>query len=310
MKLMKRQMNNHKKLAPIVLFVHKRLNETKQVIKDLQENMLSEESTLFIFSDAAANEQDKKSVEEVRDYINNISGFKEIKIKERDFNYGLAKSIIAGVTEVLERFDKIIVLEDDLCTSPYFLKYMNDALNCYQEKTEIASISGYSVPLKKNNIELYFLPGTFWWGWGTWKNRWDQFNKDGTFLLNELKNRNLMKQYNINGSFLISPEIILKKFLKGQLNSWAVRWHASMILEKKFSLYPSLSFVKNIGIGSGENCRVKANCFNTNIAEKALHIELLPVKVRTDIVKKIKRFYLKAHLILLCNLIKKIITGN
>ena len=240
----------------------------------------------------------------------NISGFKEIEIKERDSKYGLAKSIISGVKEILERFDKIIVLEDDLYTSPYFLNYMNDALKCYQEQTELASISGYSVPLKKIDPNLYFLPGTFWWGWGTWKDRWELFNEDGAYLLKELKKRHMMKQYNINGSFLISPEIILKKLLKGKLSSWAVRWHASMVLEKKFSLYPSQSFVKNIGIGSGENCRVKANCFNTQVAGKALEVDLLPVKVRPEIVKKIKKFYLKAHLILLCNLIKKIITGK
>lgn len=302
--------DNHEDLAPIALFVHKRLNETKQTVDALRKNTLAEKSKLFIFSDGHTDAREKESVTELRNYLHNISGFKEIEIKERDTKFGLAESIISGVTEVLEKFDRVIVVEDDLCTSPYFLKYMNDALNCYQAKTELASISGFSVPIKTDNTDFYFLPGTFWWGWATWKDRWNLFNTDGKYLLKELKKRRIMKQYNINGSFLISPEIILKKLLKGKLNSWAVRWHASMLLENKFSLYPAQSFVRNIGIGSGENCRVKSNCFNTQVADKALNIDLQPIKVQPDIVRKIKKFYLKAHLILLSNLIKKTITGK
>jgi len=303
-------LENHEYLAPVVLFVYKRLNETIQTVESLQGNILAEESRLFVFSDGPLNDQDKESVAEVRDYIHNISGFKEIEIKERDTHLGLAESIILGVTEVLEKFDKVIVLENDLHTSPYFLKYMNDALNCYQGKTEVASISGYSVPLKNNDVDLYFLPGTFWWGWATWKDRWKLFNEDGTYLFKELKKRHMMKEYNINGSFIISPEIILKKHIKAKLSSWAVRWHASMVLEGKLSLYPSRSFVNNIGIGSGENCRVKSNCLNTQVANKPLNVDLQPTKVRPEIVKKIKKFYLKAHLHLLCNLIKKLITSK
>jgi hypothetical protein len=301
---------NHEHLAPVALFVHKRLDETRQTVKALQKNTLAKESKLFIFSDGPANDQDKESITEIRDYIHNISGFKEIEIKESDSNLGLAESIISGVTEILERFNKIIVVEDDLCTSPFFLKYMNDALNCYQEKTEVASISGYSVPLKNNDVDLYFLPGTFWWGWATWKDRWELFNEDGAYLFKELKKRHMMKEYNINGSFIISPEIILKKHIKAKLSSWAVRWHASMVLAGKLSLYPSRSFVNNIGIGSGVNCRVKSNCLNTQLADEALNVDLLPARVRPEIVKKIKKFYLKAHLRLLYNLIKKLIIGK
>jgi hypothetical protein len=293
------------KLAPIVLFVYNRLDETKETIEALKNNLLSSESTLFIFSDGPSCEKDAKAVEEVRACIHNLSGFKNIHINEFNSNCGLEHSIIFGVTEVLKAHDKVIVMEDDLATSPYFLKYMNDALACYENEEKVASICGYSVPIKKNCPEVYFLPGTFWWGWGTWKDRWELFNQDGKFLMAELKKRKMMKEYNINGSFIISPQKILEKHLKGKAQSWAVRWHASMVLANKFSLYSAKSLVKNTGIGNGVNCRVKTNYFDSGLAQEPVKIDLCPIKTEAHIIRQVKLFYLKAHINLLYKFIRK-----
>ena len=296
---------NYDDLAPIVLFVYNRLTETVKTIEALKQNVLADKSKLFIFSDGPIDKVDEKQVNEVREYIHTVSGFKDIIIYETDSNRGLVASITSGVTQTLKDFEKVIVLEDDLCTSPYFLQYMNDGLKCYQEQQNVASISGFSVPIKNNLSEFYFLPGTFWWGWGTWRDRWELFNKDGKYLLSELKKRKVMKDYNINGSFLISPEITLKKHLKGDLQSWAVRWHASMLLENKYSLYSSQSLVNNIGIGNGTNCRIKTSIFKSKLVDRPLKIDFQPVKTQSAIIKKIKLFYLKAHFILLFNFIKQ-----
>lgn len=296
---------NYDDLAPIVLFVYNRLNETVKTLEALKQNVLSDKSQLFIFSDGPIDKADERLVNEVREYIHAASGFKSIEIYETDSNRGLVTSITSGISQVLKDFEKVIVLEDDLCTSPYFLQYMNDGLKCYQKHINVASISGFSVPIKNNLSEFYFLPGTFWWGWGTWRDRWELFNKDGKYLLNELRERKAMKDYNINGSFLISPEITLRKHLNGTLQSWAVRWHASMLLENKYSLYSSQSLVNNIGIGNGTNCRIKTSVYNSKLVNKPLKVDFQPVKTQAAIVKKIKLFYLKAHLILLLNFIKQ-----
>ena len=135
-------------LAPIILFVYNRPEHTKKTLESLKINELASDSLLFIFSDGNKNENDRKSVEEVRNYISTISGFKEINIILREKNLGLADSVISGVAEVIEKYGKAIVLEDDIVTSKYFLKFMNEALDFYDADKKIYSISGYNFPIK------------------------------------------------------------------------------------------------------------------------------------------------------------------
>jgi len=138
-------------LAPIVLFVYNRLDHTQVVIETLLKNTLAKDSELYIFSDAAKSENGIEKVNEVREFIRDDSwhtGLKKVSIVEAEKNKGLAKSIIGGVSEIIQRYGKVIVLEDDLNLSPYFLEYMNDALDYYKDDEEIWSISGYSFPMK------------------------------------------------------------------------------------------------------------------------------------------------------------------
>ena len=156
-------------LAPIVLFVYNRPEHTRKTVKALQDNDLTDESILYIFSDAAKNDDEVENVEKVREYIRTISGFKQIIIIEREKNYGLANSIISGVTEIVNKYGKIIVLEDDLVTSKYFLSFMNDALEIYKDENKVICIHGYIYPIKSELPETFFIKGADCWGWATWK---------------------------------------------------------------------------------------------------------------------------------------------
>ena len=107
-------------LAPIVLFVYNRLWHTQQTVEALKKNKLADQSKLYVYSDGAKNEGTKIEVQKVREYIKTINGFSEVEIIEREHNYGLANSIIDGVTKVVKNHGKIIVLEDDLVSGPFF----------------------------------------------------------------------------------------------------------------------------------------------------------------------------------------------
>jgi len=135
--------------APIALFVYKRLNHTKRTLKALQKNTLAQESELFVYSDGWKNEEDREKVEEIRNYLKTISGFKHLEIIKKEKNEGLANSIIAGVTDIVNKYGKVIVLEDDLVSSPYFLQFMNDALNLYENEERVDGKSIYFIPLWK-----------------------------------------------------------------------------------------------------------------------------------------------------------------
>lgn len=250
------------KLAPILLFVYNRLDHTQQTIQALQKNKLSTESDLIIFSDGPRSNDQSANVANVRAFIKSITGFKTISIIEREKNYGLANSIIDGVSQICSKYGTAIVLEDDIVTSPYFLTYMNDALNIYKDNKEVASIHGYVYPIQ-NLPEAFFLRGADCWGWATWQDRWISFEADGSKLLNQLKARNLIKRFDFDGAYKYSQ--MLKDQIKGINNSWAVRWHASAFLNNQYTLYPGKSLVENIGNdGSGTHSE------STNIFSAAL----------------------------------------
>ncbi len=147
-----------KKLAPITLFVYNRLEHTKKTIDALKKNILAKQSELIIFSDAPKNKEDFMRVNGIRRYIKSIKGFKKIKVIERKENLGLAKSIILGVTKVVNEYNKIIVLEDDLITSKYFLKFMNEALDIYKDEKSVGSVQGYLYPIKETTVPRFTPP--------------------------------------------------------------------------------------------------------------------------------------------------------
>lgn len=240
-------------IAPIVLFVHRRPDHTRRTIESLLLNNLAENSELIIFSDAARNSEQKPAVDSVRAYLKTICGFRNISIHYRPENYGLAKSVIEGVNQVLNEHERIIVLEDDMLTSKYFLTYMNEALDRYAENDNVISIHGYLYPVKRLLPEAFFLPGADCWGWATWRRSWKLFNPDGQALLNELESRKLIKAFDFNGAYPYAN--MLKSQIKGTNNSWAIRWYASAFLANKLTLYPGRSLIYNIGNdSSGTHC--------------------------------------------------------
>lgn len=256
------------KYAPIVLFVYNRLLHTQNTIHALKSNHLSSESNLIIFSDGPRSSEHSEKVDNVRNFIKSIDGFKSIKIIERDRNYGLANSIIDGVTKVCSEYGKAIILEDDIVTSTYFLTYMNDALDRYQDNEKVASIHGYVYPIK-GLPESFFLRGADCWGWATWYDRWQLFEADGQKLLSQLVAKRLTKSFDFNGAFSYSD--MLKNQIAGLNNSWAIRWHASVFLANKLTLYPGISLVKNIGNdGSGTHSE-DTDIYTSDVKNTPLH---------------------------------------
>lgn len=234
-------------LAPIILFVYNRPIHTKKTVESLKLNKLAKDSLLYIFSDGNKDEKDIDAVNKVREYVSGVTGFNEIKIMKRNKNYGLANSIISGVTEIINQYGKIIVLEDDIITSPYFLKFMNEALNFYQNDENIFSISGYNFPVtapKFYKHDIYISPRPSSWGWATWKDRWVKIEwelKENQILKNK---KELHAQLDKAGKDL-AP--MLLKSVAGKISSWAVKLSFAQIQKNKYCIFPVKSLVKNIG---------------------------------------------------------------
>lgn len=261
--------------APVVLFTYCRQEHTQKTVESLRRNLLATDTDLIIYSDAAASPVKELAVERVRSYLKTISGFRSITIHHRVKNLGLANSIISGVTEVLRQYESIIVLEDDIVTSPYFLTYMNDALVKYKDIDSVVSIHGYVIPTEYPLPETFFMRGADCWGWATWGHAWSIFNSDGKYLLNELKRRKLIFDFDFSGLSLFSN--MLKDQCNGKNDSWAVRWYASAFLAEKLTLYPGRSLVQNIGNdNSGTHC---GNTTDMDVELSAKPIKLFDIPV-------------------------------
>lgn len=281
------------KYAPIVLFAYKRLDHLQRCIHALQSNYLSNESELYIYSDAPRSDNDACGVEKVRGFIKKIKGFKHITIIERETNYGLARSFIEGNTEILSRYERMIGLEDDNLTAPFFLKYMNDALELYKNEDEVICISGYCFPLKKSLPNTYFLRGADTWSYGTWRRGWALFNRDAESLLRQLKEKKMTKAFNINDSINYSK--MLEDQIAGIIDSWGIRWYASAFLHGKLNLYPGKSLVQNIGHdGTGEH-KDSLDAFKTELYSKVIEVKKIPIKESKEVLKLLQEFYNKLY---------------
>lgn len=281
-------------LAPIVLFTYNRLKHTKQTIEALQENVYASDSELFIYSDAPKTDKAVAEVQAVRDYLHSINGFKKITIIERDENWGLARNIIDGVTSIVNKYGKIIVLEDDIVTSRYFLKYMNDALKIYENESRVMEINGYAAPMETEGLpETYFLEFADCWGWATWDRAWKFFKRNPEELRDSFSQEEI-KKFNLDGAYKGFWQQVLDN-CDGRLYTWAIFWHAAIFQNNGISLMVRDSLVINEGFdGSGEHCS-NNDCFFVPINNCA--IEKYPIKICENLMvrKRIKNFYKKTN---------------
>lgn len=276
------------RLAPIVLFVYNRLWHTRQTIEALQKNDLAAESDLIIYSDGPKKYEHSCDIDEVRNYINNICGFKSVTIIERKENLGLSHSITSGVTEVVNSFGSIIVLEDDLVTSPFFLRYMNDALKLYENEERVISIHAFTFPLTGTIPKTFFLKGTGCWGWATWKRGWKNYEPNGQKLLDKIIARKLENEFDLYGAYPYTQ--MLKDHISGKNDSWAVRWHASGFLEDKLTLHYAKSLTSNIGFdGSGTHCHA-ANV-NTSMIGNYFKIEKIEIVANEYVAQMMENYF-------------------
>jgi hypothetical protein len=235
--------------APIALFVYNRPANTQKTVEAVLKNKEAAETDLYVFCDgpkADADTEQQQKIYDVRDYVRSITGFKSVTIFESAVNKGLAQSIIDGVTAIVNKHLRVIVLEDDLVTSIGFLSYMNTALDLYENNHNVISIHAYNYPIQTKGLpETFFIRGADCWGWATWKRGWDLFESNGALLKQQIEEQNLIYEFDINGS---NPYFdMLKKQINGNINSWAIRWYASAFLKNKLTLYPAKPLVYNIG---------------------------------------------------------------
>jgi hypothetical protein len=260
--------------APIALFAYNRPIHTRRTLETLKSNLLAKDSDLIVYSDAARSPEHMAAVSEVRKYLFQLTGFKSVKIVTRRSNYGLAKSIIEGVTELCNKYGKVIVMEDDLETSPFFLQYMNDALRFYENSEMVMHISGCAYPVECHGTEeTYFLHIPLCWGWGTWKRSWTTFSKTTSIM--DRFNRKMKYHFNFGNTYPYWDQLESNK--AGKIDTWFIFWYANVYVRNGLALFPSRSLVNNIGFDdSGTHCN-RTSSYNVKLSDKPIKVQNIPV---------------------------------
>lgn len=280
--------------APILLFVYNRPMHTQQAAISLLRNELAAESPLYIYSDAAKTDADQNAVEETRNFVRQITGFASVTIIERSENWGLARNIIDGVTTQVNRFGRVIVLEDDLIVAPYFLQFMNDALETYKDEPRVGHIQACDFTNDSSLPDTFLIKFTGSWGWATWDRAWKYFNPDGKVLLKEMEKRRLTYKFDFNGNYPFTR--MLRRQIEGKNNSWAIRWNASLFLNDILSVNVGRSLVQNNGFdGSGTNCG-GGNLYHSSLWLQPLPVEhLYPIKENQQARDAFARYYYRTN---------------
>lgn len=256
--------------APIVLLVYNRVDHSQRTVEALKKNLFASESELYIYADAARDANSVPGVEAVREYLKSITGFKDVQIRLRESNLGVDENTILAVTEIVNEKGRVIVLEDDLETSPWFLKFMNEALEYYEQNERVISVHGYSYPVDQKLKEAFFLKGADCWGWATWKRGWNLFERNGNKLLEELRKKGLEKEFDFGNTYPYTAA--LERQARGETKEWDIRWYASAFLEDKLTLYPGRSLVRNIGHdASGTHCGT-TDVYDVSLNDAAVNV--------------------------------------
>jgi len=285
---------NLENLAPIVLFVYNRPEHTRRTVESLISNTLANKSRLFIFSDGAKNDTELKKVNTVRDYIKTIKGFDKIEIVAREMNFGLANSVIKGVDEIFRLYDKAIVMEDDMISSPYFLKFMNDVLIMFENNYSIYSVTGYTFPIKipdNYNYPLYLAPRASSWGWGTWRDRWKKVDWESKDFDDFINDKFKVNNFNKGGDDLTR---MLKNSIEGKIDSWAVKWTYAHFLNNAFCVYPVKSRIKNIGADASGMHTNKTKKYDVELELNDMQLKVIKdLQPNEELLSNFKKFFKK-----------------
>ena len=251
--------------APIVVFGFNRPQHTSRLLESLSANPEIHNSPIYIFIDGPRNPADEEILKSTLKVVEAFSESYKVRIYTSSVNKGLVQSIKDGVNEVFKQYESIIVLEDDLILSENFLEFINRGLDNYKNNTMIASIQGYTVIDLEKNDHTYFQLGADCWGWATWRDRWMKVNWNADEALTELKKKKMQKKFDLNGAYPYTK--MLERCSRGEVESWAIRWHASMFNLGKLSVYPPRKLVINTGrdgSGTHKGDHVKQNEYFTN----------------------------------------------
>lgn len=277
--------------APIVVFGYSRADHLERTINALQQNEGAAQSEVTLFLDGSKGDKDRAAVAQVHalgDTFAKSNSFRSFTVVKKQTNEGLARSVISGVSEIIKKHGRAIVLEDDIVTSRDFLSFMNQALDFYKDKSEIWSISGYTfnlAALSSVKEDVYVAYRASSWGWATWQDRWETVDWDVSDYEKFRYRLDLRARLNRGGTNMAN---MLDRQMAGEISSWAIRWCYSQSKQNKLTIFPCKSKVLNIGQdGSGTHSNTVDQYDSNMFGEDKFEFCLPPLN--KDIIRQFRK---------------------
>jgi hypothetical protein len=280
-------------LAPIAVFAFNRPQHLERTLEALAACPEASRSALTIYCDGPRHDADEVPVQGVRAVARRASGFLSLDVVASEVNRGLAASIVSGIGEQLSVSDRVVVVEDDLVVSPYFLRFMNEGLDMYASDDLVASIHGYTYAVADTLPETFFLRGADCWGWATWARAWRHFRSDGTALLADLRAQRLTHRFDLDGAYPYTR--MLEDQIAGRNNSWAVRWHASCFLRSMLTLYPCRSLVVNIGHDDSGTHSGSTDAFDVELLQRPVNMQRVALAESPEATAAVAAYFRRHH---------------
>jgi len=279
-------------LSPILLFTYNRVDHTRKTLEALCANDLASESELIVISDAPKVKEHTEGVETVRDLIRSRVWCKNTTLLCMEKNMGMNENFLVNITAVVEKYGKVIVLEDDICTSSQFLSFMNDALDAYEQEERVMHVSGFVFDISNRNLpNSFFLAAPSTWGWATWKDRWQKLNRNAKELFEIAQKNNLYNSITVDGS---CPDFWnqLVANASGVNNDWDIKWFSSVVVNSGLCLYPKHSLVVNIGFdGTGTHFKKGEKGHKTALTKNQLLVEKIAVEESPTARKSFAKYF-------------------
>jgi hypothetical protein len=266
----------------LAVFAYRRPSHLGRVLEALTRQLQEIPLPVHLFLDGPRGNQDVPAVRACHLIAEQAARDIDLQLHRASFNRGLYRSLTEGVSAVLEQHPQVIVLEDDILTSPHFLRYMLDGLRCYADDTRVAAIHGFSPPIPAELPDTFFLRGADCWGWATWRDRWSLFRSDAAAMAAEIRDGGLAMDFDLGGRV---PNLqLLDARAAGTSGSWAICWHASCFLADRYTLHPGRSLVVNIGMDqSGEHCG-PSPAMQARLSDRPVLVRVQPVEEQAEIV--------------------------
>ncbi|MDH3465863.1 MAG: glycosyltransferase [Gammaproteobacteria bacterium] len=258
-------------MAPVLIVTYDRLEHLDRTISSLRSNIYAEQTDLFIASDFQRSDSEADKVTAVRSYLKTIDGFKSVTVFAREKNFGLVENCNSAVQYILEKFDRIIIMNDDLVTALGFLKFINEGLDRYRDNVKVFSVTGYCPPIRipsSYGYDAFFLGRMSAWGCAMTKESYESVceitrNEFDDFIANKKLSRAFVK---CGGQDLLT---MLKRVAYDSLEAWDVQCMYTQFLKNQYTVYPSQSLVFNIGFdGTGMHCG-KTDKFDVTLSDKS-----------------------------------------